>query len=385
MRERIGAVLGGTVDYEAELDALTVAPATEVDPALLAILHEICTRLWRRGWQPVELHRVVARRCPPPTADLVTDAVAAHLRRFPAGAIDPRWRGQADLLQARVWWTDDARYLNEVARRYRLDRTAVLDLLLSLLTVLYDLPGIEVLVPPPGTAPAAAADRPATDTAMLRRVRALLAKAESSEFPAEAETYTAKAQELVSRHSIDEALLAARDGGPEVVPFARRIGVDHPYEAEQAALLHAVAAANRCQTVWSSELGFSTVFGFDADIDVVELLYASLSVQANRAMAQTEPPGGKATRARLRTFRRWFLVAFTVRVGERVARSGEAARTDADPGTLLPVLARRDEQVRETMQRVFPQTTRARGSRVDSVEGWDSGRAAADRAGLQLS
>ena len=30
-----------------------------------------------------------------------------------------------------------------------------------------------------------------------------------------------------------------------------------------------VARANRCHTVWSPELGFATVFGFDADIDAV--------------------------------------------------------------------------------------------------------------------
>jgi hypothetical protein len=385
MRERISAVLGGTLDYEDGLDALTVAPAADVDSALLAILQETCTRLWRRGWQPVELHRVVARRHQPPVADLVRDVVAAHLRRFPAGAVDPRWQAQADTLDARVWWTSDAAYLTEVARRYRLDRTAVVDLMLTLLAVLVALPGIEVLVPPPGAAPAAPESRGTTDPALLHRVRALLAKAESTEFPAEAETYTAKAQELVSRHSIDEALLAARDGGPEVVPFARRVGIDHPYESEKASLLHAVAAANRCHTVWSSELGFSTVFGFDGDLDVVEVLFASLSVQANRAMARTEPPGGKAARARLRTFRRSFLVAFTVRVSERLVRSDAAVRTGADSDRLLPVLAARDEQVQETMQRVFPHTVRARGSRVDSAEGWDRGRAAADRAGLRPS
>jgi hypothetical protein len=279
-----------------------------------------------------------------------------------------------------VWWSDDPGYVRELTARRRLDRVSALDDLLSLLGVLAGLPAIEVLLPPPGTAPRR---RPVerVDVRLLDRVRALLAKAESTGYPAEAEAYTAKAQELITRHSIDEALLVARDGAAAVVPFARRIGVDHPYEGEKASLLGAVASANRCHTVWSPDYGFSTVFGFDADIDAVDLLYTSLLVQANRAMAQSEPPGGKAGRARLKAFRQSFLVAYAVRIGERLTRAAGAA-LDAAPESadLRPVLRSRDEQVRETMQRVFPRTVRGRGSRVDSREGWESGRVAADRA-----
>jgi hypothetical protein len=182
--------------------------------------------------------------------------------------------------------------------------------------------------------------------------------------------------------------LAARAGDRVVVPFARRIGVDHPYEGEKAALLAAVARANHCHAVWSPELGFATVFGFEADIDAVDLLHTSLLVQAHRAMAQTEPPGGKAGRARLRSYRQSFLVSFAVRVGERLAEAAQAVLADAggadlaDRADLLPVLAARDEQVRETLQRVFPRTVASRSSRIDSREGWNSGRDAANQAAL---
>ncbi len=385
VRETIGAVVGGGVGYEAGLDALTVAPAAEVDAALAAALRDACAALFRGGWQPVELHRVVARRGEPGYADLVADAVAAHLGEFPAAAVDERWRAQAAELGARVWWTGP--YLPQLAARWRRDRVAVLDTVLGLLGVLAQLPPIEVLLPPPGSAaPAGAAA--AADPRVLERVRALLAKAESTSFPAEAEAYTAKAQEMIARHSIDAALLAARavDAGP-VLPFARRIGVDHPYEGEKASLLDAVARANRCHTVWSPELGFSTVFGFDADIDAVDLLHTSLLVQAHRAMSRSEPPGGKAARRRLKAFRQSFLVAFAVRIGERLAGAADAALADAalaaGPVDLLPVLASREAQVREVMDRAFPRTVRSRGGRVDSPEGWESGRAAADRATLR--
>ncbi|WP_212821992.1 DUF2786 domain-containing protein [Polymorphospora rubra] len=400
VRDRIEAVVRGTVGYEAGLDALTVTPAAEVDPVLVDVLHDAFARLWRGGWQPVELHRVVARNGTVTQAHLVTDAVAAYLRGFPRKSVDERWLSQAATLGAHVWWRDSASYLGELAASWKFDRVAVLDLVLTLLGILAELPPIEVLVPPPGTAarPAKTGPRGRLDP-LLDRVRALLAKAESTTYPAEAEAYTAKAQELIARHSLDEVLSAVRDGDATVVPFARRIGVDHPYESEKASLLDAVARANRCHLVWSPEFGFATVFGFDADIDAVDLLHTSLLVQAHRAMAQAEPPGGKAGRARLKAFRQSFLVAFAVRIGERLAGAAKAALEQAvqpagtgtgagaEPGPaagsdLLPVLAARDEQVRETMDRVFPRTVRGRGSRVDSREGWESGRAAADRASL---
>ncbi|GAB3857996.1 hypothetical protein GCM10027610_095130 [Dactylosporangium cerinum] len=260
--DQIKAVLNGSVGYERGLDTLTVAPAAEVDPALFAALQSACKRLFERGWQPGELHRVVGRRGTVPHTVLVTDAVAAHLRGFRPATVDPRWRAQADALGATVWWPADNVYFDRLPARWRVDRIEILDTVLVLLGILRTLPAIEVLIPVPGTAVAAPASKKAgtkagatkaVDVRLLDRVRALLAKAESTTYPAEAETYTAKAQELVARHSIDEALLVARGGATGassmVVPFARRIGVDHPYESEKASSSTpspARTAATRC-------------------------------------------------------------------------------------------------------------------------------------------
>ena len=372
--EKVRAILSGATGYEPGLDELTVLPPADVDPVLSAALRDAGARLFRAGWQPVELHRLVTRRSGPDAARLVADAAAALLHT--TAAADPRWTAQAAEIGAERWWPSDEDYPSALARRLRADRVTVLDLILSTLTVLRTLPPIEVLLPPPGAyVPPRTPQK--SDNRVLERVRALLAKAESTDFPAEAEAYTAKAQEMISRHSLDEALLTADRA--EVVPLTRRIAVDAPYESEKAALLHAVARANRCHAVWTPELGFATVFGFDADIDAVDMLHASLLVQAQRAMSSTEPRG-KVGKSRLKTFRASFLVAFASRIGERLAQAARAALPTT--GDLLPVLRSRDIQVRETMHRVFPQTERARGARVDSDEGWREGRAAADRATL---
>ncbi len=401
MGETVAGVVGGRIAYEDGLDLLTVAPAAEVDPVLAAALFDAAGRLFRGGWQPVELHRVVARRGDPAAAPLIADATAAHLRGFPARSVDARWQEQADEIGAKFWWGDDVTYLAQVTRHRRADRVTLIDAVLGTLRVLAALPPIETLLPPPGQAArgghTGSAGKPGkgpaargaaggrADNALLNRVRALLAKAESTTFPAEAEAFSAKAQELISKHSLDEAALAGDGGaGATVTPFARRVGIDHPYETEKASLLDAVARANRCHVVWSPEFGFATVFGFEADLAAVDLLQASLLVQAHRAMSRAEPPGGKAGRARLRAFRQSFLVGYAVRIGERLAEADRAALAEArDAASLLPVLASRDVQVREARDKAFPRTVRGRGFRVDSEEGWESGRSAADQATLR--
>jgi Protein of unknown function (DUF2786) len=353
--ETLRDVQRGSLDYEDGLDALTVAPARDVDAALEAAVAGEVDRLVQGGWQPAELHRVVARLGDPLRAQVVAGVLRDYPPKFPD--LDPRWRGQAADLPP--------------APRAGADRIRLLDARLGLLLALRRLPRIEVLVPPPGSRPIRR--HRGADSRVLDRVRALLAKAESTNFPAEAEAFSAKAQELIARHRIEEVLSA----DAEDTPLSRRLGVDHPYESEKASLLDAVARANHCHTVWSPEFAFTTVFGFDADIDAVELLYTSLLVQAHRAMTRDEPAKG---RARVKAFRRSFLVAYATRIGERLDR---ATRHElAQHGDLLPVLRGRDRQIRDAVTRAFPRTIKARGSRIDSREGWESGRAAADEADL---
>ncbi len=195
----------------------------------------------------------------------------------------------------------------------------------------------------------------------------LLAKAESTPFEAEAETFTAGAQSLMARHSIDAALLARpghdRTGGRGTDPQGRRIGIDNPYEGPKAALLQVVASANRCRMVWSRELGFGTVVGFESDLDGVEVLFTSLLVQATRTLAaagsRTDPHGGSRTRS----FRQSFLAAFADRIGERLHEATaqeEVAAADRTNGReLVPILAARAEEVDDMVDTWFPDVRRA--------------------------
>jgi hypothetical protein len=225
------------------------------------------------------------------------------------------------------------------------------------------------------------------DQRILDRVRALLAKAESTGFPEEAEANSAKAQELMARHRIDQVLLAAADRSGDDQPAGRRLGVDNPYEQPKALLLDCVAQANRCRSVWHKQLGFATVMGFPADLDAVELLYTSLLVQATAAMLHEGSRRDRAGRSRTRAFRSSFLTAYAARIGERLRTATETATRGAAAetgrGDLLPVLAAREREVDEAVAELFPELV-SHHLRVTDREGWASGTAAADRASLQL-
>lgn len=223
---------------------------------------------------------------------------------------------------------------------------------------------------------------PGVDDAVLAKVRALLAKAESTTFDAEAEALVAKAHELMVRHAIDEAALAGGTGRGEV--GSRRVFVDDPYASAKAELLARVAQASSCCVVHWPGYGFVTAFGHEADLDAVELLYTSLLVQATSAVLVARPPGRGHASGQVAAFRRAWLLSFAHRIGERLVETRDlaVAEASADHGSsLVPLLTSRADAAEAALRDAVPHTRTSR-STVSSGEGWAAGRDAADRAAL---
>lgn len=211
------------------------------------------------------------------------------------------------------------------------------------------------------------------DPRVLRKVRALLAKAESTTFAEEAEALSAKAQELMTRHRIDHL------GDPSGAPGGRRIWIDAPYVAPKATLAMAVARANGCRGVHLVGLGCVHVVGFGHDLTSTEVLFTSLLVQAGRALVEAESRQLAGAGRRTRSFRHAFLVGFAAQVGRRLRETSGgllAARSD-----LLPVLRRRDEEVEAALAEAFP-ATRTQRSTASNAAGWAAGVRAGDAADL---
>ncbi len=365
-----------------------------VDRTLVDMLTSAVTAAWSGGWQPADLHRLAGRRLDTGHQTLMVDAMTHELARYAPATIDPRWTAQLAECEAAQWWPTQTSYL--LARMDASGNRAgdVLTMSVQVAYALMTLPRLEPLGPLPGQwvsqtgAGASTADE--VDERILSRVRALLAKAESTTFEAEAETFTAGAQALMARHSIDSALLAASNPDRRESPEARRIGIDNPYEAPKAMLLDAVADANRCRSVWSRQLGFSTVVGHRADLDAVETLFTSLLVQATTALRREGSRTDRFGRSRTRSFRGTFLTGFASRIRERLA---EVTRAETESATvearssgadLVPVLAARDQAVDEATQALFPELVQSRLGSYNDAEGWHAGRTVADLAALDV-
>jgi hypothetical protein len=365
-----------------------------VERSMSAYLRAAITHAWQHGWQPVDLLRLARRRFTEPQVHLLTDAIAAELQAYAPTTIDPRWRDQLAEAGARTWWPSDQTFLRARSLLPNTDGSRVLSAAVDVVCLLWSLPPIEKLGPLPGTAhpprPAAApgtddGGKPDADTRMLQRIRQLLAKAEATTSPSEAEALTAAAQERMARYSIDQAMLEATGPGTTVTPSGRRIGIENPYEHPKAALLQVIAGANRCQAVWTQSLGFTTVIGFAADLDAVETLFTSLRIQAVTAMTHA----GTREQTRTRRFRQSFLTAYAHRIGERltevVQAQTQAAIAGSSGNNLLPVLASRERAVTDTVEQMFPTLTHTTTRTTIDPDGWHSGLAAADLASLNTS
>jgi hypothetical protein len=217
---------------------------------------------------------------------------------------------------------------------------------------------------------------------LLDRVRKLLAKAEKTDNPHEAEAFSAKAAELIALHRIEPAhLAAAADERLELrrIPLGRGA-----YVRARLALLGRIAEAHDAEVVFQTgPEGLTAILaGFSGDVDVVELLFHSLHTQAASQMAAIRRPTPAATQR----WRRAFLFGFATRVGELLTTAGhDAAATAGGPNgdrTNLPDLPGRADQVREFVAGSFDRVVAASKSAPAAAAGWQHGHRAAGRADL---
>ncbi len=216
----------------------------------------------------------------------------------------------------------------------------------------------------------------------LVQVRALLAKAESTEYPEEAEAFSAKASELMMRYCLDEAMLAQRgaQGARRREVVQRRIRMEAPYALRKTTLLGVVARCHGCQLVTSSDGDLTTchVFGFKSEVECLTVLYTSLLVQLDREMLGAwQALGDKPHR------RSWgvsFYAGFTVALRERLAERRAEVTSEVEAATGRSValaVVRDDEAVLARVAAAFPRLRAGRRlSAPSSASGFHEGRAA---------
>lgn len=350
------------------------------------LLLDCVSDAWTKGWQPAELQRHVWRCSGADAGDLMRVAILVDAARWQPDQLSSVWSGQIEHLRRRGGTVDvDAGWLArwESSASGNRPRRACLDLVERLIR----LPRLALLTPPPGRHECDLPGRtplPSEQTVGLERIRALLAKAESTEFPAEADAFTAKAQALMNRLRLDGATaqaLLGDAGDAASTASAIRIPVDDPYVGQKMGLLGAVARANDARVVEHPSLGLATVVGPSSVLRHVDLLFTSLLVQVQAAMARAASETAAGGHERSRRFRGSFITAFAVRIDQRLQRERGRVFSRA-PADALPVLARDAADVDALVDTLFGDLQMVRGRRPTDMAGWRAGTSAADAASL---
>jgi hypothetical protein len=381
---RHGALPDAGVAQELAAVLATRAPSIDDDGIVTRTLLTALDETWERGWQPTDVVHVARREATTGSVPLVVGLIGEHARRSDAGFRAPdAWVEQLSELGALAPGDPFA-----VDTWHRAERRAPAEawrIVLQLAGVLHTAVRLETLLPPPSRwgprRSRAVVDPARSDDRVLRRIRGLLAKAESTEFPDEAESLTAKAQELMTRHAVDAAILEADRPAEGHAVDTRRVHVRDPYVRAKMQLLAAVAEANDVRLVWYSGLGIANLVGVAADVAAVELLFTSLLLQVAQALTAAERPLGR--RSASRSFRRAFLLGYAHRIGERLQAARRRATAEAvaeHDVDLLPVLRSRQAAVEQRVTELFPHVRATRSRASVDAGGWYAGQEAAERA-----
>lgn len=214
---------------------------------------------------------------------------------------------------------------------------------------------------------------------LIGKVRKLLAMAEGTANPNEADAFSRKAAELIAAHRIDpERLRTESPSDLDVIELELGRGA---YVRGRLALLGAVGDAHGCKVVYEVRQRGTVAFvaGYRSDLETVSLLYHSLHTQASSRMVAER----RATAAATQQWRRSFLFGYADQIRTMLRQStDDAERRVAAAGTTLPALRARDRRVDEFSRERFGRVVAARRPKPATATGWAAGRDAASRADL---
>ncbi|MCC6436495.1 MAG: DUF2786 domain-containing protein [Acidimicrobiales bacterium] len=216
--------------------------------------------------------------------------------------------------------------------------------------------------------------------AVIRKIEALLAKAGSTGFQAEAEALAAKAQELMARYLIEHHELGAEDGASMI---RRTFTPTGAYAAERIRVLCGVAQANGVYAYWNKGGGPPTAVLFGR-ADVIELVFATFALLDTQLVRQLSTVG--AGRRDVRAFRHAFVLGFAAAIRRRLAEQVRTIEADS-PGVGLVLADALSEAERFFRQQEPDVRLRTVIPRLSSWEGVEAGRrsgATADLGGRRI-
>lgn len=229
------------------------------------------------------------------------------------------------------------------------------------------------------------------DNPYAAKIAALLAKAEDpAATPEEAQTYSEKAEALMVKWGVSDAMAAAARGGSvRAEKIVERVHtIHHRYYQAEVMLVHNIATGVGTIKVLKRDLYNHTsrvyLIGYESDLDRVETLWHSLWLQATSAVDKWWKPyrktlGYTPKSSEVFNARRNFLLSFGSAVRVRLREMYAKEEANGEPGTAL-ALVDRGKQVDDRMAEMYPNTKSARGLKT----GW-TGRTEGHAAGKKAN
>lgn len=239
----------------------------------------------------------------------------------------------------------------------------------------------------------------------LATIRSLLAKAEATPFPDEADAFNAKAAELMARYAVDEAMVwgTAPPDPSDIVEV--HLDLHPPFASQKLVMVCGIAAAQGCMALQIRAAGRGrpavvSIVGLAGAVAATEALVTSLLVQLATAMSRADAARPTEVRAAARpsdtaAWRRSFIVGFGGAIIARLetrrkaiidaataSDTNGAGTGGSDASSVALVLARHDGHVRSEFARRYPFVRTTRISAGSSRTGRRAGAHAGERADL---
>jgi len=115
---------------------------------------------------------------------------------------------------------------------------------------------------------------------VIRKVEALLTRANNTDYPEEAKSCQQKAQELMTKYQVDEVSLFGTRRTDVII--SKRIEIPSPYSIDKSILLGSIAKENFCRVLRGKN--YAVIYGYESDIELSLTMYRFLLTDMVRQM-----------------------------------------------------------------------------------------------------